>query len=83
MFGLFGRTRSIRESSCPVATRPCPADPAAQVALVYQAMEKLDEVRRMVSGLPEVPIGDRQTLLAQLASTSDSLRALSFLDAIY
>lgn len=58
-------------------------DPAAQVALVEQALEKLDAVRSLVVQLPEIPLGDRQSLLAQLSSTVESLRSLTFLDAIY
>jgi hypothetical protein len=44
---------------------------------------KLEEVRRLVDRLPELPVGDRGTLLSQLACTSESLRSLYFLDAIY
>jgi len=62
-------------SSCP--------DPAAQVELVEDAMAKLDAVRMLVVQLPEIPLGDRQSLIAQLTSTVDSLRSLTFLDAIY
>jgi hypothetical protein len=93
VFGLFGRRRE--ESPAPRA-RPfqlaraetesaagVPAEPEAQVQLVCETVEKLDEVRRLVSGLAELPVGDRHTLLAQLASTCDSLRSLYFLDAIY
>jgi hypothetical protein len=58
-------------------------DPEAQVELVCQTVQKLDEVRELVNSLPEIPGGDRQALLAQLASTVDSLRCLYFLDAIY
>jgi hypothetical protein len=58
-------------------------DPSAQVELVEQALEKLDAVRMLVGGLPELPLGDRHSLMAQLASTAESLRSLTFLDAIY
>ncbi len=92
MFGLFGRRRE--ETSAPrahafqlardEAPAACePAEPEAQVQLVCETVAKLDEVRRLVSSLPELPIGDRHALLAQLASTTDSLRSLYFLDAIY
>lgn len=60
----------------------CP-DPIQQVELVEAALEKLDAVRLLVNELPELPLGDRQSLIAQLASTADSLRSLTFLDAIY
>jgi hypothetical protein len=58
-------------------------EPDAQVEMVEQALEKLDAVRLLLGKLPEIPVGDRQSLIAQLASTADSLRALTFLDAIY
>jgi hypothetical protein len=60
-----------------------PTDPQAQVALVCEAVEKLAQVREMVRRLPDLPVGSRHDLLAQLAATSDSLRSLYFLDAIY
>jgi hypothetical protein len=63
--------------------RACPDDPAAQVELVSQTIEKLDEVKHLVMRLPELPVGSRADLLNQLASTSANLRALYFLDAIY
>jgi hypothetical protein len=50
---------------------------------VEAALEKLDAVQRLIGQLPEVPVGDRQSLMAQLASTAESLRSLTFLDAIY
>jgi hypothetical protein len=91
VFGLFGRRRD--DTSAPrtrpfrlarsEAEAPSPAEPEAQVQLVCETVEKLDEVRRMVSGLPELPLGDRHALLAQLSSTCESLRSLYFLDAIY
>ncbi len=65
-----------------VGTAAC-IDTVAQVALIEQALEKLDAVRSLLGQLPEVPLGDRQSLIAQLACTADSLRALTFLDAIY
>jgi hypothetical protein len=77
VFALFTRKRA----STPVLTSP--KDPEEQVELVCETMKKLDEVQRLVRDLPEIPTGDRQTLLAQLASTADSLRFLCFLDAIY
>ena len=93
MFALFGRKRSetpvlnprLRAPSLLFSAAPesCPADPEAQVALVHQAVTKLEEVRRLVGSLPEIPLGDRDALLSQLACTSESLRSLYFLDAIY
>jgi len=58
-------------------------DPQAQVALVHQAVQNLEQVRHLVRRLPELPIGSRQELMDQLAATSDSLRSLYFIDAIY
>lgn len=90
MFGLFGRRRE--DAPAPRTRpfllarseeRPAPAEPEAQVQLVCETVQKLDEVRRMVSGLPELPLGDRHALLAQLSSTCECLRSLYFLDAIY
>ncbi len=89
MFALFGRKRS--ETCTPPdhlialddGEQPTTDDPAAQVELVEEALEKLDAVRLLVGRLPEIPLGDRQSLIAQLASTADSLRSLTFLDAIY
>jgi len=89
VFALFGRKRSETPRRPPLhlglgaATVCSPEDPQDQIALVQQAVEKLDQVGRMVQGLPEVPLGDRQTLLTQIALTSDHLRSLYFLDAIY
>jgi hypothetical protein len=87
---LFARKRiatpaprpSLLLSTTP-ATKGRAPDPEAQVELVCQTVQKLDEVRELVNSLPEIPGGDRQALLAQLASTVDSLRCLYFLDAIY
>lgn len=60
-----------------------PDDPHAQVELVHQTIEKLDEVKHLVMHLAELPVGSRQDLLNQLAATSANLRSLYFLDAIY
>lgn len=60
-----------------------PLDPKAQVELVCQAVQKLEQVRHLVGQLPELPVGNRHDLMQQLAATSDSLRSLYFLDAIY
>jgi regulator of sirC expression with transglutaminase-like and TPR domain len=79
VFGLFGRRRNNR----PGAQASCPTEPEAQVQLVCETVAKIDEVRRLVSSLPELPIGDRGALLAQLGATAENLRALYFLDAIY
>jgi hypothetical protein len=67
----------------PPAGAPTPGDPDEQVELVHQTIEKLDEVKRLVMNLPELPVGSRKDLLNQLASTSANLRSLYFLDAIY
>jgi hypothetical protein len=87
VFALFARRRAPTPVSIPsltaAPTATSPDDPEAQVELVCQTVQKLDEVQRLVRDLPEIPAGDRQTLLAQLASTADSLRFLYFLDAIY
>jgi len=53
------------------------------VALVSQAVEKLNQVRQLVEELPSLPAGDRQEMLQQLNATAESLGALYFLDAIY
>lgn len=60
-----------------------PTDPEQQVALVSQAVEKLNQVRQLVEELPSLPAGDRQEMLQQLNATAESLGALYFLDAIY
>jgi hypothetical protein len=92
VFALFSRKRSesispkpprLKDSPLAAPLFQTPAEPEDQVALVYQTMQKLNEVRQLVDSLPEIPLGDRDTLLAQLSSTSDSLRSLCFLDAIY
>ena len=91
MFGLFTtarkrqrQTRLTLTSGDHVAQEvEPPRDPDAQVELVCQAVRTLERVRDMVRRLPELPVGSRQDLLEQLASTSDSLRSLYFLDAIY
>lgn len=91
MFGLFTSARKRQRparltltTADPVAQDPeLPQDPDAQVELVCQAVRTLERVRDMVRRLPELPVGSRQDLLEQLASTSDSLRSLYFLDAIY
>ena len=80
------RRQPMRGSRSRIAAvdEPAPSsDPAAQVELVEAALEKLDAVRLLVGRLPEIPLGDRQSLIAQLASTAESLRSLTFLDAIY
>ena len=58
-------------------------DPAAQAEIVRRALQHLEQVRRMVCALDEVPGGDRSGLLSELSSTADSLRQLYFIDAIY
>jgi len=89
---LFARKRTATPAPRPTllgafsttpSTKGRAPDPEAQVELVCQTVQKLDEVRALVNSLPEIPGGDRQALLAQLASTVDSLRCLYFLDAIY
>ena len=79
MKAVFARSRKRVD----VPAWPACPEPDAQVEIVEQALEKLDAVRLLLGQLPEIPIGDRQSLIAQLASTADSLRALTFLDAIY
>ena len=95
MFGLFGRRRDdvparrtrpflLTRAQTEAVQEPAePAEPEAQVQLVCETVQKLDEVRRMVNSLAELPLGDRHALLAQLTSTCESLRSLYFLDAIY
>lgn len=61
----------------------CDPEAAAQVELIEETLAKLDAVRHLIGELPELPCGDRQSLIAQLACTADSLRSLTFLDAIY
>jgi hypothetical protein len=86
VFALFTRKRpapariTLNE---PPAAGETPTDPQAQVALVCEALEKIEQVREMVRRLPCLPVGSRHDLMAQLATTSDSLRSLYFLDAIY
>jgi hypothetical protein len=58
-------------------------DPQAQLDLVARTLNDLSQLRQLVQSLPEVPLGSRDDLLAQLTDTTDSLRALYFLDAIY
>jgi hypothetical protein len=67
----------------PAEDHESPSDPAEQVELVCQTLQKLAQVRQMVEKLPELPIGSRKDLLCQLACTTDNLRSLYFLDAIY
>ncbi len=59
------------------------SDPKAQAELVGHALDHLERVRQLVRILDEVPGGDRQVLLTELATTADSLRQLYFVDAIY
>lgn len=66
-----------------VPDQPCPATPADQVELVCKTVEKLSQLQKMVKALPELPVGDRQELLDRLATTTECLSALYFLDAIY
>ena len=51
--------------------------------LVCKTMEKLNQVKKMVSELPELPVGDRQEVLDRLSATASALSVLTFLDAIY
>ena len=86
MFAIFSRkrTRPARVTLTRETAEPdTPADPEEQVELVCQAVEKLGQIEQLVRKLPELPVGNRNDLLAQLAATSDSLRSLYFLDAIY
>jgi hypothetical protein len=87
VFALFARKRAtasrITLNEPPPAAGESPTDPQAQVDLVCETVAKLEQVREMVRRLPCLPVGSRQELLAQLATTSDSLRSLYFLDAIY
>jgi hypothetical protein len=73
-----------------VSLHPAPPDPAlldgdpsAQAQLVSHALEHLEAVQQLVRRLDEVPGGDRQGLLSELATAADGLRQLYFLDAIY
>lgn len=73
-----------------VTLSPAPPDPAlldgdpdAQAALVSHALEHLEAVQQLVRRLDEVPGGNRQGLLSELATAADGLRQLYFLDAIY
>jgi hypothetical protein len=72
---------SLSDEMSPPSRRP--EDLEGQAALICQTLRQLETVQRIVHDLPELPVGDRQTLLDQLASTSESLRCLCFLDAIY
>lgn len=86
MFAFFSRknprpTRVTLTGELPELQSP--EDPEDQVELVCQAVHKLEQVRQLVRYLPELPVGSRHDLLAQLDATSDSLRSLYFLDAIY
>ena len=86
MFALFARKRQNRRTRVTLTDEPAvvsPSDPEAQVELVSEAVEKLEQIKLLVRQLPELPVGSRHDLLAQLAATSDSLRSLYFLDAIY
>jgi hypothetical protein len=91
---VFARTRRRRATPVrsltgkPAAVRRLPEpdsdpDAAAQVELIEETLARLDAVRNLIGELPELPCGDRQSLIAQLACTADSLRSLTFLDAIY
>lgn len=93
---MFARPRRRRATpvwsptASPAAVRrlpepDCDRDPeaAAQVELIEETLARLDAVRHLIGELPELPCGDRQSLIAQLACTADSLRSLTFLDAIY
>jgi hypothetical protein len=77
------RRITLNADQTPLDGAPAPGDPDAQIELVHQTIEKLDEVKRLVMYLPELPVGSRKDLLNQLASTSANLRSLYFLDAIY
>ena len=95
MFSFFGRNeKSEPESPVPsavswlnsdldVPSAPSPTTPEEQVELVRKTMEKLNLVKKMVSELPELPVGDRQEVLDKLSATASSLSVLYFLDAIY
>ncbi|MFH1130375.1 MAG: hypothetical protein V1754_03510 [Pseudomonadota bacterium] len=65
------------------ASSRLPMNPEAKASLVCETLQKLEETLQLVDGLEELPIGDRRELVKELTSTADSLRALSFIDAIY
>ena len=58
-------------------------EPEQQAEVVRQALIHLEQVQQLVCALDEIPGGDRQGLISELAATADSLRQLYFLDAIY
>ena len=95
MFSFFGKngkndpppkiqeTVSWLNSDLDVPSAPIPSSPREQVELVCKTMEKLNQVKKMVSELPELPVGDRQEMLDRLSATASTLSVLTFLDAIY
>ncbi len=94
MFSFFGRDQkearptpqaevSWLNSDLDVPHEPVPTSPEEQVELVCSTMEKLNQVKKMVSELPELPLGDRQEVLDRLSATASALSVLTFLDAIY
>lgn len=94
MFSFFGRDQkeerpgphaevSWLNSDLDVPSAPVPTSPEEQVELVCSTMEKLNQVKKMVSELPELPVGDRQEVLDRLSATASALSVLTFLDAIY
>ena len=70
-------------SDLDLPSAPSPTTPKEQVELVCKTMEQLNLVKKMVSELPELPVGDRQEVLDRLSATASSLSVLYFLDAIY
>ena len=95
MFSFFGRDSKDEQKPSPsadiswlnsdldVPSAPSPSSPEEQVELVCKTMEKLNQVKKMVSELPELPVGDRQEVLDRLSATASALSVLTFLDAIY
>ncbi len=95
MFSIFVRNQKQEAPPAPpkkvswlnsdldLPSDPSPSSPEEQVELVCKTMEKLNQVKKMVSELPELPVGDRQEVLDRLSATASALSVLTFLDAIY